>query len=320
MGLVTTVIQKLVVEMMTTKVESVLIPSMKVGTEVRIRRLGCRAGIKSIQSTFATSRRLDLQIARLCGSNGQPRRVHQIWPHYLVLIMLPNIKHVSVVDLFLDTDSSEEHSVLNVVSLCFNLLRTLHQSRSLILTYDIPLDQQVWCLAAASDFHILFQIQTHGNLVLKAYTHLMAAVYLHNALYARNSPKNENSFVHSRNLSTVSNTTFITSTTVHSQPTEPLLTATTPPRTNYDDRIDRIPRNREETTNPCEDTLVIDDNPIIEAEKGYCASNCSKPLKRWKWLKLALQVSLCELSTFSKHLSSWGFGHRRSLVNHHCCF
>ncbi|KAF8816910.1 hypothetical protein BYT27DRAFT_7333124 [Phlegmacium glaucopus] len=123
----------------------------------------------------------------------------------------------------------------------------------------------------------------------------MAAVYLHNALYAPDPQEAEISFVHSRNLSTFSNATFLTSTTIHSQPTEPLLHTMSPRTPNYEDQLDHIPRNRAETIGrlPYEDPLMIDDNPVSEAEqKGYWARNFRKPLKRWKWIKLGLQTSL----------------------------
>jgi len=141
------------------------------------------------------------------------------------------------------------------------------------------------------------------------------AVYLHNALYARTPQEAEISLIHSRNLSTFSNATCFTSTTIHSQPTEPLLPTTARQTANYEDQLDHIPRNRDETTGcgAYEDPLMIDENPVNEAGKmGYWARNRQRPSKRRKWFKLGLQASLGEFSKFSMYLSS-GFWHCRSL-------
>jgi hypothetical protein len=116
-----------------------------------------------------------------------------------------------------------------------------------------------------------------------------------NAPYMRTPPKTEK-FVHCRNLSTISNATLFTTTSLHSQPTEPLLHATTPQTVNYDDHIST---NRDETIGrpPCEAPLMTHDNPMKEVKKqGYLARNCRRPVKRWKWLKLGLQAILCEFS------------------------
>lgn len=144
----------------------------------------------------------------------------------------------------------------------------------------------------------------------------MAAVNLLNALYARNPAQTENSFVHSRNISTISDATFFTSTTLHSQPTEPLLLGTTP---QTDDQLHHIPRNTDIEGRgrfPCEEPLMIDDNPMNKSEKrGYWARNCPRYSKRWKWLKLGSQGSLGGSSKFSKHLRALSI-----LLDHNCPF
>lgn len=129
----------------------------------------------------------------------------------------------------------------------------------------------------------------------------MAAVDRVNTLYGQDSRGSQNSLLHSRDLSTISNVTLFTSTTLHSQPTEPLLHSTTPQSINYDDslQLDSMPKNRDETIRrlPCEAPLMIDDSIMNAEKRNYRdrARNCRRPLERWKWLKLGLQACLCKL-------------------------
>ena len=116
-----------------------------------------------------------------------------------------------------------------------------------------------------------------------------------NAPYARTPPKTESSLVHSRNLS---NITLFTTATAHS-PTEPLLHATTPQTTNYDNQLDHIPSDRDDPIGrlPCEAPLVILESPKNKAEKqGYWARSFRRTLNRRKWLKLGLRAVLCEFT------------------------
>lgn len=131
------------------------------------------------------------------------------------------------------------------------------------------------------------------------------------------SRKTGSSLVHCKNLSTISNVTLFTSTTLHSQPTEPLHVAT-PQTINYDDQLNDMSRNGDETIGwlPCEAPLMIDDNPddgpINEVEKkSHLAMDLQRPLKQRKqWFKLSLQASLCEL--ISSNFSIWHC--RRSIL------
>ncbi|KAF8154224.1 hypothetical protein B0H34DRAFT_720981 [Crassisporium funariophilum] len=129
----------------------------------------------------------------------------------------------------------------------------------------------------------------------------MAALYLHNAIYSRNpSEPQENTFAHSRNLSTISSATLQTSTTLHSQPHEPLLRPTSPRAANYFNQLERIPRNPDGTPARLrwDDQLELDSGNTGE-KKGYWGRNTRRPVGRWKWLRLSLEIVLALWATYN---------------------
>jgi len=107
----------------------------------------------------------------------------------------------------------------------------------------------------------------------------MAATYLHNALYARNPSDHRDVLEHARNLSTVS------SATVLSQPTDPLLQPAAPGEA-YFDQITRQSRNPDITPARLQwgDSLTPETDPTVVGEKGKGRrrknGKCGKIVKR----------------------------------------
>ncbi|KAJ3510576.1 hypothetical protein NLJ89_g4594 [Agrocybe chaxingu] len=134
----------------------------------------------------------------------------------------------------------------------------------------------------------------------------MAAVYLHNALYARNPPEPRDSLVHSRNLSTISSATLLTSTTVHSHPNEPLLhpTATAPATAAYFEQLSRQPRNPDGTPARLrwDDRVTLDGgHPPGLGEKGrpWRRGRIRRPEGPWGWAKMALEIVMAAWATYN---------------------
>ncbi|KAF8970697.1 hypothetical protein BDZ97DRAFT_1914577 [Flammula alnicola] len=122
----------------------------------------------------------------------------------------------------------------------------------------------------------------------------MAAIYLHNAIYAGNPSELRDTLEHSRNLSTISSATLLTSTTLHSQPTEPLLhTPTTGAAAeSYFDQISRQPRNPDGTPARLhwDDPLVLNIDPHAVGEKNRWRRKSGGLSPRWKKVKLILEI------------------------------
>lgn len=129
----------------------------------------------------------------------------------------------------------------------------------------------------------------------------MAAVYLHNQVYAQNSSEPRDILEHSRTFSTISSATLFTNTTLHSQPTEPLL-QTTPRATVHTDSyfapIAGESRNPDGTPGRIrwEDPLALDGDPT--SEKSRWQGGRRKPARWRRRVKLILDIVIGKSATF----------------------
>lgn len=120
----------------------------------------------------------------------------------------------------------------------------------------------------------------------------MADIYLNNDVYP--SSEGRGNLSHSRNVSTLSSATLHTSTTMHSQPTEPLLNPTSPEAVAYYDQISQQPRDADGT--PAR--MRWGTPPALEAvsEKEANAYWKARPAarrrtsSRWRWSKFVLEM------------------------------
>ncbi|KDR78295.1 hypothetical protein GALMADRAFT_245399 [Galerina marginata CBS 339.88] len=127
----------------------------------------------------------------------------------------------------------------------------------------------------------------------------MAAIYLHNAVYSR-TPQETRETEHSRNLSTISSVTLHTSTTLHSQPTEPLLQPPLPSETAaYYDQVNDQPRNPDGSPTQ----LRWDDQPTPNSavgEKGRTSDQrSSQPWKKRRRGKLAFEIVISAWAVYN---------------------
>ncbi|KAF9529109.1 hypothetical protein CPB83DRAFT_853238 [Crepidotus variabilis] len=128
----------------------------------------------------------------------------------------------------------------------------------------------------------------------------MAAVYLHNALYSSNSPENpRDNLAHSRNLSSLSNTTLFTSTTHHSHPTEPLLQQVSPVTEEDTDQI-ASPRNDETVTSRLrwDNSNVPPEHPT-PIEKGGCVGGMGGRRGRCRLIQFILEFAMVSWAAYN---------------------
>jgi hypothetical protein len=123
----------------------------------------------------------------------------------------------------------------------------------------------------------------------------MAAICLHNVLPAQNPSDQCDILEHSRNLSTISSATLFTTTTHHSQPTEPLLQPSVPGEAaeSYFDQVARQPRNPDGTPARLQwnDSNALETDPIVVGEKGRGRGRrIGKRSQRWKRVKQILEI------------------------------
>ncbi|KAF9484177.1 hypothetical protein BDN70DRAFT_872875 [Pholiota conissans] len=119
----------------------------------------------------------------------------------------------------------------------------------------------------------------------------MAAVYLHNQIYAQNPSEPRSDILeHSRNFSTISSATLLTNTTLHSQPTEPLLHTTPRAAIHTDSYLPDQSRNA--NVPPArlrwEDPLAVDTD--ITSEKSRWQGVRRKPARWKRRLKYVLEI------------------------------
>jgi hypothetical protein len=130
----------------------------------------------------------------------------------------------------------------------------------------------------------------------------MAAVYLHNQVYAQNSSEARDILEHSRTFSTISSATLFTNTTLHSQPTEPLLQAT-PRATVHTDSyfapIARELRNPDGTPGRIRwvDPLTLEGDPTSEKSDRWQGGR-RKPARWRRRVKLVLDIVIGKSVTF----------------------
>jgi hypothetical protein len=127
---------------------------------------------------------------------------------------------------------------------------------------------------------------------------LMAAAYLNNAPYAPEASEPRGAFPHSRNLSTVSSATLHTSTTLHSPPTEPLLSPSAPGAEGYYEVLSKQSRgaNRSSAHLRWDQSTAVDGAPLKREKKGLWDRVMQVKLSRWKWLKAGLEAVIGESS------------------------
>jgi len=119
--------------------------------------------------------------------------------------------------------------------------------------------------------------------------------YANTSSHVSDSSEPQSTLVHSRNLSTISSTTLHTSTTLHSQPYEPLLRPITPGSGHYDvvsrqsrpsERILSLPRWSRSQSN-----VMSRHSPILDEKKEYVTERKSrKPGQMLRWSKKALET------------------------------
>ena len=101
---------------------------------------------------------------------------------------------------------------------------------------------------------------------------------------------------HSRNVSTISSTLH-TNTTVHSQPTEPLLRPTTPETGQNRDGPSHRSRSSEISLGPPQwsqsHVMSSQATPIVSQEKGF--KNPKKRVKLLRWIKNGLAIVMGKL-------------------------
>jgi len=118
--------------------------------------------------------------------------------------------------------------------------------------------------------------------------------YANTSSHVSDSSEPQSTLVHSRNLSTISSATLHTSTTLHSQPYEPLLRPITPGSGHYDvvsrqsrpsERILSLPRWSRSQSN------VMSHSPILDEKKEYVTERKSRtPGQMLRWSKKALET------------------------------
>ena len=123
----------------------------------------------------------------------------------------------------------------------------------------------------------------------------MAAVYLHNALSTRDPSDQPDITEHSRNFSTVSSATLLTTTTHHSQPTEPLLQPAVPGEVteSYFDQVVRQPRSPDGTPARLQwnDSHALETDLFVAGEKGRGQGRTlGKRSRRWTKVKKILEI------------------------------
>ncbi|PPQ85762.1 hypothetical protein CVT25_003080 [Psilocybe cyanescens] len=132
----------------------------------------------------------------------------------------------------------------------------------------------------------------------------MAAIYLHNALYSRDSTDIGEPPEHSRNLSTISSTTLHTNTTAHSRPNEPLLQPTTSPRQTvafYEPSLHetRPPDGSEAHLRWTEPPAPFTDSSIAGEKSKPSLQVSRKPWRRRKRIRFTLEVVIAIWSAYN---------------------
>lgn len=132
----------------------------------------------------------------------------------------------------------------------------------------------------------------------------MSAVSLHNSIYYRDSTDGRPNFAHSRNLSTVSSATLLTNTTLHSQPTEPLLPHNSHPQGSDDHVVSRTTRTH---FAPKREHDFQNSTAPSSEERDIRSILRRKPLRAMRWLKTGLDVVIGEFlmasSVTASHMS-----------------
>ncbi|KIM41845.1 hypothetical protein M413DRAFT_445054 [Hebeloma cylindrosporum] len=155
----------------------------------------------------------------------------------------------------------------------------------------------------------------------------MAAIYLHNALSARNPSEQHDILEHSRNLSTISSATLLTSTTLHSQPTEPLLQPAVPEEVaeSYFDQVARQPRNPDGTPARLHwnDSHALETDPMRVGEKGRGRERgIGKRTKRWKRVKEILEIIMATWAVYNavRYFLAFSIYTRDASMGQEVCF
>jgi len=125
----------------------------------------------------------------------------------------------------------------------------------------------------------------------------MDAVYLHNALSSQDPSDQRDIIEHSRNFSTISSATLLTTTTYHSQPTEPLLQPAVPGEVteSYFDQVVRQPRSPDGTPARLQwnDSHALETDLFVAGEKGRGRGRTlGIHSQRWKRVKQILEITM----------------------------
>lgn len=124
---------------------------------------------------------------------------------------------------------------------------------------------------------------------------MAAALYLHNALFAREpSPPviayrpSYGRLPHDRHLSSISSMTLRTSVSEHSHPTEPLLHSPYS-ESAYHELLARQPGHPDRPVSAWETALSLDSEPVSQREQRRSRElEVRKSLRRLRWLRRAL--------------------------------